>query len=74
MKKKKKLQKLYPTNYNLLVAQDLWSLSNLVNNLPEGIQKIKCKYGHNNKGCKTCRIKYKNCDRVLINRIQMFVL
>ena len=25
------------------------SLSNLVNNLPEGIHKIKCKYRHDNK-------------------------
>ena len=35
------------------------SLSNLVNNLSEGIHKIKCKHGHNNKKCETCRIKYK---------------
>ena len=33
------------------------SLSNLVNNLPEGIHKIKCKHGHYNKKCETCRIK-----------------
>ena len=33
------------------------SLSNLANNLFEGIHKMKCKYGHNNK----CRIKYKYC-------------
>ena len=38
------------------------SLSNLVNNLSEGILKIKCKYGHDDKKCKTCRIKYKCCD------------
>ena len=25
------------------------SLSNLVNNLTEGIHRIKCKYGHNDK-------------------------
>ena len=37
-------------------------LSNLVNNLSEGIQRIKCKYEHNNKKCGTCRIKYKYCD------------
>ena len=33
------------------------SLSNLVNNLAEGIHIIKCKYGHDNKESKTCRIK-----------------
>ena len=35
------------------------SLSNLVNNLSEGIHRIKCKYGHDDKKCETCRIKYK---------------
>ena len=33
------------------------SLSSLVNNLAEGIPKIKCKYGHDDKKCKTCGIK-----------------
>ena len=37
------------------------SLSNLVNNLSEGIHKIKCKYGHDKK-CETCGIKYKYYD------------
>ena len=37
------------------------SLSNLVNNLAEGIHKTKCKYAHHNKKCETCRIKYKDC-------------
>ena len=37
------------------------SLSNLVNNLSEGIHKIKCKYGHDDKKCETCGIKYKYC-------------
>ena len=53
----KKLQKPYPTNYNLqfidsarLIAS---SLSNLVDNLSEGIHKIKCKYEHDSK----CKIK-----------------
>ena len=32
------------------------SLSNLVNNLAEGIHKIKCKYEHDNKKRKTCGI------------------
>ena len=38
------------------------SLSNLVNNLSEGIHRIKCKFGHYDKKCETCRIKYKYCD------------
>ena len=38
------------------------SLSNFVNNLAEGIRKIKCKYGHNDKKCETCGVKYKNYD------------
>ena len=33
------------------------SLSNLVNSLSEGIHPIKCKYGHDDKACETCRIK-----------------
>ena len=37
------------------------SLSNLVNNLAEGSCKIKCKYGHDERKCGTCRIKYKDC-------------
>ena len=37
-------------------------LSNLVNNLPEGIHKIKCKYRHDDKKCQIRRIKYKYCD------------
>ena len=36
------------------------SLSNLVNNLIDGIHKIKWKYGHDDKTCETCRIKYEN--------------
>ena len=38
------------------------SLSNLVNNLCEGIHRIKCKFEHDNKKCETCGIKYKYCD------------
>ena len=36
------------------------SLPNLVNNLSEGIHRIKCKSGHDDKECKTFRTKYKN--------------
>ena len=38
------------------------SLSNLVNNLFEGIHRIKCKYGHDDKKYETCGIKYMYCD------------
>ena len=35
-------------------------LSNLVNNLSEEI--MKCQFGHDDKKCETCGIKYKYCD------------
>ena len=38
------------------------SLSNLVNNLSEGTHRIKCKFGHDNKKCEKCGIRYKYCD------------
>ena len=38
------------------------TLSNLVNNLSEGIQRIKCKFQRDDKKCETWRIKYKYCD------------
>ena len=36
------------------------SLSNFVNNLSEGIHRIKCKFRHNDKKCEKCWIKYVN--------------
>ena len=38
------------------------SLSNLVNNLSEGIHRIKCKFGHDHKTCETRGVKYKYCN------------
>ena len=38
------------------------SLSNLVNNLSEGIHRIKCKYGHDDNKCEIYIIKYKYCN------------
>ena len=38
------------------------SLPNLVNNLTEGVYRIKRKFGHDDKKCESCRIKYKYCD------------
>ena len=37
-------------------------LSNLVNNVSEGLHKVKCKLGHDNKRCETCGMRYKHCD------------
>ena len=34
------------------------SLSYLVNNVSEGLHTIKCKFGHYDKKCETCRIRY----------------
>ena len=39
------------------------SLSNVTNNLSEGIHRIKCKYEHKDKICETCGIKNKCCNR-----------
>ena len=38
------------------------SLSNLVNNLSEGIHRIKHKYRHDDKKYGTCGIRYKYCN------------
>ena len=38
------------------------SLSNLINNLSEGIHRMKCKYRDNDKKCETCVIQYKHSD------------
>ena len=38
------------------------SLSNLFNNLSEGIHKTKCKYKHDVKECETYGITYDICD------------
>ena len=38
------------------------TVSNLVNNLSEGIHKIRCKHGHVDKKYETYGIKYKSSD------------
>ena len=35
------------------------SLSNLADDIAKKVHKIKCKYGHANRKCETCEIKYK---------------
>ena len=43
------------------------SLSNFVHNLAEGTHETKCKYRHVDKKCKTCGIKYKDCQCYIID-------
>ena len=38
------------------------SLSNFINNISEGIHRIKCKFGYDDKKCETCGIRYKYCN------------
>ena len=63
IKLEKKLQK---TSYVLQFTDSARflasSLSNLVNNLSEGIYRIKCKLGRDDKKSETRAIKYKYCD------------
>ena len=60
----KKLQKL---QFIISTRFMTSSLSNLVNNLFEGIRRIKYVLGHDDKKCETCGIKYKYCDCFFIN-------
>ena len=41
------------------------SLSNVLNNLSEGIYRIKFKYEYDDKKCETCGIKCKYYNRFL---------
>ena len=41
------------------------SLSVFINSLSEGIHRVKCKYGQDEKECETCRIKYNCCNSFL---------
>ena len=43
------------------------ALSNLGNNLSEGIHRIKCNYGHLDKKCETSGIKYRYCFLECVN-------
>ena len=38
------------------------SLSNHIDNIAEGIHKIECKHGRDNKKCEKCGIKCKTCE------------
>ena len=63
IKMEKKLQKIY----DILQFMDRGrfmasSLSNLDNNLSEGIHRIKCKYGYDDKKSQTFGIKFKHCN------------
>ena len=56
IKIKKKLQKPYLTEYNFLIAQNLWQAHNEILKkillMKFGICKIKCKYGQDDKKVK----------------------
>ena len=45
---------MYLTFYSLLIC--------LVNYLSEGLRRIKCKFKHDHKKCKTCGNRYRYCD------------
>ena len=64
IKIEKHLQKPCFKNYNFVDTPRFMarSLSNLFNDLAEGIHKIKCKHGHDKKKCKTCGIKYRDFE------------
>ena len=49
-------------------------LSNLVNNLAEGVHKIKCKYGHDNKKCETRGVNTNIVNAALNSRKCMSVI
>ena len=50
------MQKIYLIDSARFMAS---SLSNLINNISEGIHRTTCKFEHDDKKCETCRIKYK---------------
>ena len=63
-KMEKKLQKPYLTNYNLLIAQELWQdhYQILIITLPKEFIKLNANINMITKKCKTCGIKYKDCE------------
>ena len=67
----KKLQKIYPTFSNSLIAQDLWQAhyQNIVNNLSNEIKKNNCKYKRNDKKYEYCGITFEICDCFLESEI-----
>ena len=60
-----KLQKIYSTHYNLLTVQDVWQAHYQILSINFLKEFIKYKYGHNDKKCETCGIKYKYCNGFL---------
>ena len=49
------------------------SLSNLANNLSDGVDRIKCKFENNDEKCETSRIKYKIATTFLDTQILKMV-
>ena len=62
VKEENKLNQTYKLQFIDSVRFMANSLSNLVHNFAEGIRKIRCKQGHNNKKSEECGIKYKYCN------------
>ena len=59
-----KPQKLYPTDYNLLVVQDLWETDQQIwlIILPKEFIKLNVNMDMIVKKSETCRIKHKDCQ------------
>ena len=45
------------------------SLSTFVIDIAAGIHKIKCKYGHDDKKCEICGVKYKDYLQSFIHKV-----
>ena len=60
----KKLQNIYLVYTQFIDTTRFMasSLSNIVKKSSKGIHKIKCKYRHNDKNCKTCGFAYEVGD------------
>ena len=70
-------------SYRLQFIDSAKFMASFLSHLADGILEIKYKFGHDNKKCEFCGIKYKDCncfleytnfENNLVNRIQMFLL
>ena len=64
IKIKKKLQKIFYTYYNLLIAPDLWQANYQILSIIflKEFRELNVNTNTIIKKCGTCRIKYKYCD------------
>ena len=65
----KKLQYIYLRYYNLLIAKNIWQVLYQIFSkiFLKELNRVKCKFGHDDKKCEKCRTKYKYCDCFLEN-------